>query len=58
MKNQQLQTKQQSLINASPEKLSLDDLSKISAGAGSGRERPDDFKVREIPDWRLPKFPE
>lgn len=48
MKNKQLQTKQQPTV-----KLSLDELSNISAGALSGIGRPEDLKVKEIPEWRI-----
>ncbi|AFY49206.1 hypothetical protein Nos7524_3413 [Nostoc sp. PCC 7524] len=47
MKNKQLQTKQQPT-----EKLSLDELNQISAGAVSGRPRPDDLVTPTIPEWR------
>lgn len=46
MKNKQLQTKQQPT-----EKLSLDELNQISAGALSGRDRPDDFRANPLPVW-------
>lgn len=47
MKNKQLQTKQQPT-----EKLSLDELNQVSAGALVYRPRPNDLVAPTIPEWR------
>jgi hypothetical protein len=46
MKTKQLQTKQQPT-----EKLSLDELNQVSAGALVYRPRPDDFRANPLPIW-------